>query len=69
MTIEQRNNFKVGDEVEIFGPNTEVFSFIVEEIINEEGESVESAKHPQETLFIKVPKNVQTFDIMRVKLS
>lgn len=69
MTIEQRNNFKVGDEVEVFGPNTEVFSFVVEEIINEEGESVESAKHPQETLFIKVPKKVQMFDIMRVKLS
>ncbi len=68
MVIEQRNNFKVGDVVEIFGPNTEPFSFKINEIINDKNESVASAKHPQETIYIKAPKPVQVFDIMRVKI-
>lgn len=66
--IEQRNNFKVGNVVEVFGPNTEVFNFEIKEIKNIKNEYVDSAKHAQETVFIKVPKPVQKFDIMRVSL-
>ena len=31
-TIEQRNNFKVGDVVQFFGPNTETFEYEIKEI-------------------------------------
>lgn len=68
-TIEQRNNFKVGDTVEVFGPNTKERSFLVTEMINEKGESVEVAKHAQEVLKIKVPFGVQKNDIIRVVIS
>ena len=68
-TIEQRNNFKIGDEVEIFGPNTEPFSVIIEEIINSKNEVIQTAKHAQEVVKIKLNKKVQTYDIMRVKLT
>lgn len=67
--IEQRNNFKVGDEIEIFGPNKESKSFIVTELINEVGEQVEVAKHAQEKLKLKVPFEVQKYDIIRVVIS
>lgn len=67
--IEQRNNFKVGDEIEIFGPNEESKSFIVTELINEDGEQVEVAKHAQEKLKLKVPFEVQKYDIIRVVIS
>lgn len=67
--IEQRNNFKVGDEIEIFGPDKESKSFIVTELINEDGEQVEVAKHAQEKLKLKVPFEVQKYDIIRVVIS
>jgi putative protease len=67
--IEQRNYFKIGDEIEIFGPNTKVFSYKVESIINENNESVMDAKHPQEILKINVSNKVNKNDIIRVKLT
>lgn len=67
--IEQRNFFKVGDEVEVFGPKTKVFSFKIKYIKNEKGIEVESAKHPQETFIISVPKRIYKHDIIRVKLT
>lgn len=67
-TIEQRNNFKVGDNVEVFGPNLEPTKFIVEEFINKDGEKVSVANHPQEVLKIKVPFRVQKYDIIRVPI-
>jgi len=66
--IEQRNNFKVGDTVEVFGPTMSVKSFKVLELINELGESVNEAKHPQEILKIRVPFEVHKNDIIRVNL-
>lgn len=64
--IEQRNNFKVGDTIEVFGPNTSPKKFCVTDIINTNDEHVESAKHAQEILKIKVPFEVQKYDILRV---
>lgn len=63
--IEQRNNFKVGDTVEVFGPNMEAQSFVVTELINKDEISVNEAKHPQELLKIKVPFKVRKYDIVR----
>ena len=64
--IEQRNKFSVGDEVEIFGPNTSVQKFKIEYIINDNNEKCDSASHPQERLRINVPFEVRKGDIMRV---
>lgn len=66
--IEQRNNFKVGSTVEVFGPNLEPTKFIVEELINDKNEQVDVAKHPQEILKIKVPFLVQKNDIIRIPI-
>ncbi len=67
--IEQRNKFSVGDEVEVFGPNTSVQSLRINYIINEDNESVTSASHPQEKLKINMPFKVSEGDIVRVKIS
>ena len=66
--IEQRNNFKVGSTVEVFGPNLEPTKFVVEELINDKNEQVDVAKHPQEILKIKVPFIVQKNDIIRIPI-
>lgn len=66
--IEQRNNFKVGNTVEVFGPNLEPTKFVVKELINDKNEQVDVAKHPQEILKIKVPFIVQKNDIIRIPI-
>lgn len=69
MKIEQRNNFKVGDTIEVFGPNTLATKIKVDSIINEENESISVANHPQEVLYVKVPFEVEKNDILRVPIS
>lgn len=69
MKIEQKNNFKVGDTIEVFGPNTLANKIKVDSIINEENESVSVASHPQEVLYVKVPFKVEKNDILRVPIS
>lgn len=69
MKIEQRNNFKVGDTIEVFGPNSCPTKIKVESITNEDNESVSAANHPQEVLYVKVPFKVEKNDILRVPIS
>lgn len=69
MKIEQRNNFKVGDTIEVFGPNTLATKIKVDSLINEENESISVANHPQEVLYVKVPFKVEKNDILRVPIS
>ena len=40
VTITERNYFKTGDVVEIFGPNIETFSFIMPDIYNENNDKI-----------------------------
>ncbi len=68
-TIEQRNKFSTGDEVEVFGPDTSIQKFKIEYIKNNDGELVDSASHAQEIVKIKIPFMVNKNDIMRVKIS
>ena len=67
VTITERNYFQTGDEVEIFGPNIETFSFVMPEIYDEEGNEVNIARHPEEILKFKLDKKVYKNDIIRVK--
>ena len=55
-TITQRNYFKKGDEVVAFGPNIEEFSFVINEIYDEDGNIIEVANHPEQILKIKINK-------------
>ena len=66
ITVEQRNKFSIGDELEILSPG-EHFNktFIVQEIINSKGESVDSAKNVQEIIKIKCPYKLENMDILR----
>lgn len=68
-TLEQRNKFSVGDVVEVFGPNTSVKSFEIKDILNDKDEYVESASHAQEIVRVKIPFEVSSDDIIRVKIS
>ena len=67
VTLEQRNYFKKGDIVEIFGPNIECFSVEVPNIYDEDGNILEVARHPKQIIKFKLDREVYENDIMRVK--
>ena len=61
----QRNKIKLGDSAEIISPNCLGKAFIVNEIYNEKGEPIESAPHPSQKFFLRVPFAVKEGDIIR----
>lgn len=66
ITVEMRNRFKVGDELEVLSP-WENFNkkFVVTEIFDEEGNSVTDAKIVQQKLKIACPFVLYEGDILR----
>ncbi len=69
VTMTERNYFKTGDEVEIFGPNIKPFSFIMPDIYNIDDNLVNIGRHPGEILKFKLDKRVYPNDIIRIKIS
>ena len=68
ITLEQRNNFKVGDIVQFFGPNHETFDYEVKKIIDIDGNSIDIARHPQMIVKLIVDKRIEKYDMMRLKV-
>lgn len=66
--LEQRNYFKPGDQVEMFGPSIKTFEFIVPTIYDQEGNLLEVARHPRQIIKFKLDKKVYKNDIMRIKI-
>ena len=65
--IEQRNYFKIGDTVEVFGPNHFVNKFILSHIYDEEGNLLEVVNHPRQVVWIRTPQPLHVNDLMRMK--
>ncbi|MEO3947075.1 U32 family peptidase [Gorillibacterium sp. CAU 1737] len=65
--IEQRNHFKPGQEIEFFGPGGLFFQQRAGELTDEEGNSLDAARHPLQKIRMKVDREVRRFDIMRKK--
>lgn len=63
--VEQRNNFKAGDSLEFYGPETNAFSEVLEEMTDEHNQPLETAPHPQQIVRIKVKKVVRPWDLIR----
>lgn len=66
--VEQRNNFKIGDMVQAFGPNHETFSFEITSIETEDGVSIDVARHPQMIVKIACPYKLEKNDMIRTKM-
>lgn len=66
-TIQQRNHFKPGQEVEFFGPGGTHFKQTVEAIWDEEGVMLDAARHPLQKIRLKVMNPVNKWDMMRKK--
>ncbi|HFI0463369.1 TPA: U32 family peptidase [Streptococcus suis] len=64
-TIQQRNNFKVGDLIEFYGPGMRHFQQELTELWDENGSPIEVAPHAMMICKIKVDQPVQKFDMIR----
>jgi len=65
VTLQQRNFFKPGDEVEFFGPEIENFVQTIEKIWDEDGNELDAARHPLQIVKFKVDREVFPYNMMR----
>ena len=64
-TVEQRNNMKLGQELEVFQPVGASFRQELAEMWNEEGEEITAAPHPQQLVRIRMAQPVEPDSILR----
>ncbi|MBQ3853877.1 MAG: U32 family peptidase [Anaerovibrio sp.] len=64
-TVEQRNNMKLGQEIEVFQPNLPGYRMTLAEMYNDEGEAIEVAPHPQQIVRMKMAHPVEPYAILR----
>ena len=65
--IEQRNKFSVGETIEVMKPDGQNIEVTVRQIIDEEGNAMESAPHPKQVLYIDLGQPLEMYDILRRK--
>ncbi|WP_079509852.1 peptidase U32 family protein [Mesobacillus jeotgali] len=65
VTLQQRNYFKPGDEVEFFGPEIENFTHVIDKIWDEDGNELDVARHPLQIVKFKMDKPVYPNNMMR----
>jgi U32 family peptidase len=68
VTLQQRNHFKPGNEVEFFGPEIENFTQVIEKIWDEKGNELDAARHPLQIVQFKVDQPVYPNNMMRKEL-
>lgn len=67
-TVQQRNNFKVGEQIEFYGPGLRHHEEVLEAMWNEDGEAIEVAPHAMQIVTLKVTQPVQPHDMLRKAL-
>ncbi|MBM4762379.1 U32 family peptidase [Bacillus sp. B15-48] len=65
VTLQQRNHFKPGDEVEFFGPEIDNFNVTIDKIWDEDGNELDAARHPLQIVKFKLSQPVYPFNMMR----
>jgi len=65
--VEQRNNFKVGQEIEFMNPSGKDFQQKIEKMWDEKGNEITVAPHPQQIVKIPVKGEVEPYTLLRRK--
>lgn len=63
--IEQRNYFKIGSKIEIFNPSGKRFECVVEDLFDEDDQSIDVARHPKQLLKLHVPFEIEPYAMIR----
>ncbi|MDR0138260.1 U32 family peptidase [Metabacillus idriensis] len=65
VTLQQRNYFKPGDEVEFFGPEIANFTQKIDKLWDEDGNELDAARHPLQIVKFKADQKVFPNNMMR----
>ncbi|KZR58440.1 protease [Bacillus badius] len=65
VTLQQRNFFRPGDEIEFFGPEIDNFTQKVGTIWDEQGNELDAARHPLQVIRFQTAKPVYPNNMMR----
>ncbi len=68
ITMLERNYFSVGDEVEIFTPNGDVYCFVVDNLYDHDGKPIKIARHPDEVLYMNFVGDIVPYSMMRRRI-
>ena len=66
--VEQRNRFAVGDWLEVLEPEGALYTFQVKNMYDESGAKIEAAPHPQQKVYVEVPKVIPPYSLLRRKV-
>lgn len=64
--LKERNYFKVGDLVEIFTPEGDIYPYEIKTILNEDNEPISVARHPEEILKLPFSKKLSDYSMIRL---
>ena len=64
--LKERNYFKVGDLVEIFTPEGDIYPYEIKTILNEDNEPISVARHPEEILKLPFAKKLSEYSMIRL---
>lgn len=65
--VEERNLFKRGDNVTIFGPNHEDIDATITDIYDEDNNLIDIVRHPMQVVKIRLNTSVNKYDLIRIK--
>ena len=70
LTLIERNYFEKGWEVEVFNPNGDVVSFVIDEVYDEFMNPISVARHPEEIIKLKLNTEIELplYSMMRIKV-
>lgn len=63
--VEQRNNMKTGQRIEVFQPNLPAYEQEISEMIDEDENTILVAPHPQQKVRMKMQQPVEPFAMLR----
>lgn len=64
----ERNYFEVGDKVEVFTPNHDRIEFIVDELLDEDKNSVDVARHPDNIYYLGIKTDIEIPEYSMIKI-
>ncbi len=64
----ERNYFEVGDTIEVFTPNGNHLEFVVEKLFNENMESVDVARHPDQIYYLELDTIIDIPEYSMIKI-
>ena len=66
LVIRERNYFKVGDTIEVFSPDGRSYRFVLEKLLDENNNSIQVARHPDELLKIPFSEKLCEYSMIRL---